>query len=157
MSIQIRSVPSTGTTFLTELLNAHGFDTSAKHWIERLKTETGLIIAPMRDPKDAWATWVAKKRGAPYAPTFEMFFNCWDQFNYNYEHNKDLVILDIDLWTRDLSLEIIGAYLGKELKTNWIPLNYTGRSWKALEPEQKIDLSPVYDLPLIQAYEYEAP
>lgn len=132
------SVPHTGTLFLKDLLRSNGVNVRARHW-EAWKPTEELIVAPIRNPYDTYVSWVSRERK-------QHFITKWKIFNIAYL-TQDLVIIPIDTIDRDEHLTSLSKRLGKELKTEWKPINQG--------PRKKIDfpdLMEVYNLPVVKQF-----
>jgi len=137
--IRVYSVPHTGTTFLRGLLVDAGLDVEVAHFGKKAIKLDAPIVCPIRDPEKQYITWKTRETNVDC-------FESWRIFNHLYE-NHSLHIIPVDGEGRDVYLSILSDYLGKELKTDWTPLN--SRPRKAIEVP---DLSEIYNLPVVRRF-----
>jgi|TARA_R100000501_G_C2617966_1_gene111452 hypothetical protein len=131
--VNIYSIPHTGTHFVQRLLGV-----KAKH-VEGWKKTDELIILPIRDPWTTYVTWVSRGRD-------QDFKEKWFLLNEIYE-TQDTLVLPIDTKDREMQLSKISARIGKDLETDWKPINNGPR-----KEVEYIDLSDVYKLPVVDRF-----
>jgi len=104
------------------------------HW----KGEGKFIISPIRDPYHVYRTWYSRGKFGPD------FYKEWNRFN---SARDSVHILPVDTNDREEHLKNLGEKMGLELKTQWKPIEHMER----FEPPE-IDLSEVYNLPVVREY-----
>lgn len=138
--LEIRSVQHTGTNFIHKVLMDAGWNCRATHWTNANVKDTGLMISPIRNPKDVWVTWCSRDRQ-------EDFNHMWSLFNQVYLENPNLFIVPVDTEDREDYLNLLSQRLKCDLKTDWTPVesrehkNYMDR-----------DLSNIYELPVVRKF-----
>ena len=138
--VLIRSIPHTGTHFLMHLIESHGMTPRTKHvngW------EGEECICPIRDPYETYCSWATRERQ-------QDFTQQWLFLNEIYTQNKG-IFLPIDTEDRDKYLDRLSDHLKVKLTTDWKPQN----SLEGDKLRPKVDLSTVYDLPIVRGFGYE--
>jgi len=143
----IRSVPHTGTRFLSRLLDTHGIQLPDYHFWEFLPEDLiagypGLKICPIRDPKMVYVTWASKK-----GKVMSMYYTAWALFNELYMSGEEVFVLPIDTPDREEHLKALSKRLEVDLKTDWTPVGS--------EPRLQVeipDLSGIYRLDVVKKF-----
>lgn len=139
--IKVRSVQSTGSHFIMKLLRRNGFHVNLHHF-DKHQTE-GLVVCPIRDPWDTYVTWKSKK----YGDKFNDYDTQWCRFNQAWLDNDELFVLPIDISHRLRYLVKLGKVLDTRLTTDWKKEG----SIPHIQVE-KVDLSHIYELPVVRKF-----
>ena len=103
-------------------------------------------ICPIRDPYSCFVSWYS--RGA-FGPEY---FTEWLNFNKAWEMGLVDFVLPIDIIGREEELIKLSELMDLPLQTDWTP-----KGSKTRFDPPAIDLSEIYDLPLVKAFGYEPP
>lgn len=137
---QIYSVQHTGSRFIKSILLNHGWDfVDVKHYQTPYFTD-GLCISPIRNPWDAYISWVSRGR-------CEDFYQAWHNFNETFLKNPDLWIVPVDTLNRDKYLRALSYRLDCDLSTDWMPVGCGPR-----KQVKNIDLTEIYQLPIVRKF-----
>lgn len=151
------SVPSSGTRFLAALLG-HA-DTYYHTYLfedpEQVRVrDDGVIAAPLRRPEDVWRTWWQRfghrrpDRMDPDHPrSIETAWRRMDMI----ASELDVLFLPIDLPIREQQLQLLSERVGRELKTDWLPVGNRPPEEKTAVPPEK-DWSWVYELSFMKTF-----
>ena len=120
------------------LIFAHLYDTHMDdifRWLEQFPT----LVIPMRDPQECADGWT--RRGA----TFEHFEEMWRNVEVLEQFSPSFVSIDTD--DREERLSALARRLGRDLQTDWAPVNRSGKEYK-----RNFDASYLYDWPVIRDF-----
>lgn len=146
--VQIVTIPHTGTRFIRELLEKHGFLTNVCHFHEfQEKEEKGLVVSTIRNPHNVYRTWIGQDRFNAARLDWK---TSWELLNKMYKTKNNFVLIPIDIENeREKALDQLSNILKTQIKTDGIPVGSFPNCWV---PYAEHDIRPIFELPVVKRF-----
>jgi len=151
VNIFLTSIPHTGSHSLQHLLNLQNFIHIHDENINEHLMKADLIVAPLRNPRNVWLSWVRRFNKSPneYVKRGALFLHCWERMNH-YSTCYQIHFLPMDTYDREDHLIRMGNLVGMKLKTDWPLVN--GSQAPIPETIPFIDFREIYSYEFVRSF-----
>lgn len=140
------SVPHSGTQFFHAILKAEKFAHFTSPKIDEFIGGADHVAVAVRHPALTWRSWFARGKHTDNYPPVD-FWRAYSKFGYHYGNPK-LHYLPIDHPSRDERFAALAKKLNRPIIPDWN--HFVGDLKKPHPPTPEVDLSPCFDVPILQ-------